>query len=242
MPKTSYKDHQNNAEKFFRIGMFNIAEKALKTCIKINPDDTDNYYALGVIYYNLKDFDKAIINLKKDPLNSDALFLIGRIYYEKEDYKKAIEYAKTAIKTNPETLRPYRLLSSIYLIKKEFEKAKECCEKRIQNNNDDPGAYYSLASCYAELGEYKKAIDYYRKAIKLWEKTIKESYTLEEIENKQKISYAYYWIGYYYIDKLKKEEKGLNALTKSLNLGYKKARDQIEEFALDGKVTIKIIH
>lgn len=237
-----YEGRQRNAQIFTQLGNFEDARREIEICIKKKPEDLSNYYGLGTIYYNLHEYDKAIFNLEKDSSNSDALFLIARIYYETGKFDEAIEYAKKAIKVNTKTAKPYRILGSVYFEKNEFEKAKDCYEEILKIDKKNPEAYYALASCYAELREYKKAIKYYKRAIEIWKKAKNRKITLRQAEQEINISFAYYWIGFYYIDRLNKERKGLKALVKSTNMGYKKAYQQIKEFGLVDRVTIEIIN
>ncbi|MBI5526775.1 MAG: tetratricopeptide repeat protein [Deltaproteobacteria bacterium] len=69
--------------------------------VESNPEFPEAHNALGLLYFGIRDFDKAELHFKKaidlKPDFSDAANNLGRLYLEKEDYDRAIEMFKKAL-------------------------------------------------------------------------------------------------------------------------------------------------
>lgn len=132
----------------------------------LNPKNSNAYYGFGTIYFNLGEMDKAREQydkgLKLNPTNSEILTDYGTTYLG--DYYNAIETDKT---------------NSTDLI----EKANDYLTRSYEINQKDSNTIYKLSIVKMYLGECKEAKSLLKKAKKIGNPNITESY---EKELKQK--------------------------------------------------------
>jgi len=81
---------------------YNKEEKELRELIKLNPNDTEAHYSLGVVLYNLERFEEAENEFRKvirlNPDNVEAHYSLGVILYNLEQFEEAKKEFKEAIK------------------------------------------------------------------------------------------------------------------------------------------------
>ncbi|MEW5705427.1 MAG: tetratricopeptide repeat protein [Actinomycetota bacterium] len=207
--------HQIAAQRYVSQGRFEQAKFEIERAIEKNPSDSLNYYALGVIYYNLKEHNKALKNLKQavliDRNNWDAWFLMGRIYYERYDNEKAIKYFDKALCANPSMIKAHFGLASILFERGQIQEAAEHYRKIISIEPMNANAHYNLGSCLIEEGRFREAIKEHEISAAL------------DSEN----PYAYYWVGYSYMQ-LNDKKRAAEAFAKSLQRGYEGAAEALK--------------
>ena len=110
---------------------------------------------------------------------------MGVIYYGLGDYNKAIEYHEKALEirintlgeSHPDIADYYNNLGVVYNDLGDYGKAIEYYEKALEirinilgENDPDITFYYSnIGESYHGLGDYGKAIEYYEKALEIIE-------------------------------------------------------------------------
>ena len=170
-------------------------------------EDEELYTNRAIEYIDLKDYKKAISDLKKAiTLNIDykkAYYFLGTIYNKLKDYKKAICCFNKALKLDTNYVEGYVGRSDSYAYLNEHQKAIDDLSKAIMLNINSAENYYYRAYSYDELGDYKKAIEDLTKAITL------KPYFQEAYCNR---GYAYNKIG--------EHQKAIEDLTKSLELKW----------------------
>jgi len=129
-------------------------------------------YFLALHYYARKDYDKALIMVKKTLNNEDkrddsfAYDLWGSILIRKKKYDQAIEKYKLSIKINPENDTPYLGMGlAYYRGYKNYAQAIKNYQTVIQRNKHTYLAYNDLALVLTSQGEKKQAIDNFKKSI-----------------------------------------------------------------------------
>jgi len=119
-----------------------------KEALKINPDDPDIYYYLGVCNYSLERYDEAITCLKKvaelKP-NDEVYYYLGASYYSSGQYPKAIDFMEKALKTNPDDAEAYSVIGTSRYLLGQLEQAKE--------------AFVRAIGLFKGKGDYLKAAD-----------------------------------------------------------------------------------
>jgi len=89
-------------------GKIQDAIKRLEDLARISPLDrnTDLLFRLGWLYYNNKEYDKAISVLERttelNPFHANALFILGLSYEQKGETKKAIDVLERVAQLNPD--------------------------------------------------------------------------------------------------------------------------------------------
>ncbi|MBE0447628.1 MAG: tetratricopeptide repeat protein [Actinobacteria bacterium] len=206
---------QVRAQQYITQGNFITAKDEIEQDIKDNPGDGLNYYALGVIHYSLKQFNRALKNLKQavfiDRNNEDAWFLMGRICYERYDFDKAEKYFVKAIEINSAMIKARFGMASILFERGNIDEAADHYAKIIETDPVNANAHYNLGSCYLEKEMFKEAIKEHEIAARL------------DSDN----AYAYYWIGYSYMQ-LNDKGRAVEAFAKSLDRGYEGAAEALK--------------
>ncbi|MBS3908983.1 MAG: tetratricopeptide repeat protein [Actinobacteria bacterium] len=209
-------ESQIRAQRHVSQGNFAMAKEEIELAIAANPNDALNYYALGVIHYNLKQFGKAQKNLKQavfiERSNSDAWFLIGRIYYEKYDFDRASKYFEKAVEIDPAMIKARFGLAAILFERGLIDEAQHHYARIIEVDPMNANAHYNLGSCYLEKELYREAIREHEISAGL------------DTNN----AYAYYWIGYSYI-RLDDKKRAGQAFARSLERGYEGAAEALKD-------------
>jgi len=82
------------------------AELAFNEVIKLNPNTTNIYNSLAILYRKEMEYEKAIQTynkaLKVDPEDENILFNLGRAYFDAEEYQKARDVFRKAHEIYPE--------------------------------------------------------------------------------------------------------------------------------------------
>jgi len=155
-----------------------------------------SYFGLGNVYYEKKDFPKAIEYLKKaveiDPKYSTALNILGICQQEERQFSEAevsftnaIKYAKTTDHKGSYYFR----LGNVYLKMKKYNQAEEAFSSAIKNSKSQSivgGSNYGLGEVYKNLGQTNKAIEYYQKAAKTRSWKASAEYEIDLLEHPDK--------------------------------------------------------
>ena len=136
------KNHSQNSYAHYclsrAMGMKKKAIGPLKKAIEINPQFSEAYARLGMIFEDKKSWDKAEFYLKKALENSQ----------------------------NSEAINLWRL-SNMYLSSKKYKLAESYALKAIEKKDDFEMAYLTLGSIYARMDELGKAINSWKEFVRL---------------------------------------------------------------------------
>ncbi len=117
-------------------------------------------------YEQAKDAFLEILN-SIDPDNLDAHLNLGIVYFKLRDLQKAEQHFLKVIEGQPDNSTAYAHLGSIYSELGRHQEAISMFEKAIEYDPDNAFVYYSLARTYSKLGRYHESIPYYLKAVEL---------------------------------------------------------------------------
>jgi tetratricopeptide (TPR) repeat protein len=146
------------------------AKKEYLILTKIDPDNFENYYELGVIFYNIGSMDKASGFLKKcialNPNSEMAYYYLGQIHYRNGLHSDSKQMFINAIKLNPKNYKAHyflglvlRQLNDYEWAIKEFETAQKSDELKVKS-------FLAKGSCHMERGHYPKAIQEFDRGLK----------------------------------------------------------------------------
>lgn len=139
--------------------------------LKVDPDNVDILNLMGVMHFELKNYDSAVKYFEKvihlKPHFPDALFNLGNAYREKGELDKAAFYYEKTLRLQPNYAGAYNNLGIIYQNKSEFDKAIYYYQKAIGIDYCFADAYYNLGNAYREKKHLDEAIIYYQKALQL---------------------------------------------------------------------------
>ncbi|MCL5035695.1 MAG: tetratricopeptide repeat protein [Chloroflexi bacterium] len=110
------------------------------------------------------------ICLKYNPLYQPTHLELAELYYEQRDYDKAIAKLKWMIKTYKDTLdeRVYIVLGEIYRDMNRFDLAKTMMEKAQSMDPANLDFDVEISDVYREMGDYKKAREHTDAVFKVW--------------------------------------------------------------------------
>jgi tetratricopeptide (TPR) repeat protein len=144
------------------------AYKLLKQLERIEPDDTDVLYALGVVYSALEQPRKAIQYYHKAAADGYELGIIyGNIadeYLKMDQRAEARNYYRKALKANPDDERALYELANCYDDDGLIDKWIHFYSRFVQEYPYSKVGWFCLGEAYAAEGLYEKAIDAYQYA------------------------------------------------------------------------------
>jgi len=138
---------------------------------KHRPDDSLNYFYLGLIYHSQNKLNLAIKNFQKsialNPGKFQSYYNLGNIYKDKENYEKALEYYKKSLEIEPNNLNAFYNMGNVYYKSGDIKNSNECYLKAIEINPAHGDSHYNLGLNYQEKGEYDKAIGQFNELLKI---------------------------------------------------------------------------
>ncbi len=130
---------------------------------------TTDYNNLGVAYYNLGQYEKAIEEFNKivliDSNHVQAHFNLGLAYSQVNHIDSAIQNFQKTISLDSTFYFAHTNLGFLYFIQKQYDKAIEILEQAIKINPRYDRVHYNLGNVYRELEMTDQAIREYQKAI-----------------------------------------------------------------------------
>jgi tetratricopeptide (TPR) repeat protein len=195
-----------------------------------------NFYTAGIMLYQKKDYDAAIIMftqaLYNDPSIQEAYLYLGQIYEDTNQLNRAIYYYTVAYsmkKENDVLLR----IGYLYALLKDYSKAFEYMNTALNMNKENPDAYFFKGLVYLQKNNYNDAEDMLRKAINIKkaetyyfylasaldkQKRVQDTIaTLQEAcNNEQKSARICNYLGYLYADNNIRLDESLTLITTAL--------------------------
>ena len=164
-----------------KIGICNLmlqrykeARKDFSRAVKKDPDHSDAYNNMGVVYYQQKDYGKAIKNYEKAcSLNQWASYYsnLGAAYFAKKQFEKAAYNYSKALELDPDI----------------FERVSHAGVQAQLPSPDDRARYdYVLAKLYARMGVPDRSLRYLKKAMEDGYKDIANVYKDHEFSDLRK--------------------------------------------------------
>lgn len=137
----------------------------LKDALNKKPSGAEDYYQLGRICYELKDYDKAETYLKKaiEKNVSEAVMLLGRVYTDNGNYDSATALYQSCVDNGTSVSLGYNGLALIDIMKGDYDDALQ----KIQSGLDTDEAEYREELLYNEIVAYEKKLDFKTAASKM---------------------------------------------------------------------------
>jgi protein O-mannosyl-transferase len=140
-----------------------IAE--LEKAITILPTFSSAYTQMGVTYYRLKKYEKAIENYNKaatlSPSDAITLNNIGTIYFEWKKYTEAKEKFRQALAIDSRFVDAHMNLGSVCGQTGDYQHAINSFNNALHYAPDNANAYYFIAITYANMGDKPNADKYF---------------------------------------------------------------------------------
>ena len=151
-----------NALKRYKEAVFSFRE-----ALKINPNYLDATYGLGLVLYNLEEYQQAIVELNKVlSQQPDSIFYRGCAFLHLKQYEKAITDFDALLDINPDYLQAWQQRGTALYYLREYPDAIISFNQALQLQSD-PWSFYNRGCCYALQGENDKAVASLQEAIAL---------------------------------------------------------------------------
>lgn len=147
----------------WKMGRTGAAKEDFHESIKLDEENGDPYFNLGLIYFDEADHDKALQYLEgaveMSPRDSQFLTELGHLYLELGREKEAMELFSKAIENNPDDPQVDFHLGYYFLYKKNKpRKAVKCYCTGLTKDPEDQFALADLAVAHWLLGNRRKAL------------------------------------------------------------------------------------
>ena len=172
-----------NAEAWQRLMVVNIMDdnyagaiKAAEKALEYNPENLDLYRYIAPSYYQMKEYDKAIVtydkalalvdSTKNVELYSDLLCGKGNVYVELGDSARGFEYYERSLSIAPGntgTMNNYAYFLS--LCGKDLDKAESMAAKAVYSNPNNSTFIDTYAWVFFKKKNYDMALLYIKSAI-----------------------------------------------------------------------------
>ena len=148
------------AEQAAGIGKNEEAAGYYEDALEILPDLEGVKVPLGMIYFKLEAFDKALVLLENAPeadLTPNVLNNLGAACLAAEAYDRSEIYLKQAISEDPSYAEAQKNMAELYKVQKRDDEAIEAYEKYIDLRPSDIDTQHSLALYLTKLGKWEQA-------------------------------------------------------------------------------------
>jgi tetratricopeptide (TPR) repeat protein len=138
--------------------------------ILINRDNPNSYIGLAISYKNLKQYNKAILNLKKaeklQPYDTTIQKELALCNIVKGDFANGIKHLITTIRLDPNNIDAQMQLALVHEMIEEENMALMIYQKIIETNPDYIRAYIQKATLYMHLEDYLNCAKIFKKVLK----------------------------------------------------------------------------
>jgi len=162
LPAKARKDTKHGVSAL-KSGKWNEANKQLDAAYKLAPTNPDLNFLLGYLFYQKRDFGKAMGYLgtatSLSPNNVQALTLLGRVGLQQEDYGRAVSNLEKAVAADSEYWVAHDLLATTYLKQQKFDKARDQAQLAIEKGKGNATAsQLVLGQAQVNLGQKQEGI------------------------------------------------------------------------------------
>ena len=170
------------------------------------------YYLRGLSHLKLKNFDKAINDLRQSlqirPNSSLCFFQLGIAFHHKKDFENAKINYKNAIHNKENYFEAILNLGKLYKDFGNYKSSKECLDRALKINPNSSSAYNYLGALAEARNDFTNAKRYYHKSIILDKANYQPLYNLSLVqlyENRYEIGWKNFesrWKIHYYYDRM----------------------------------------
>jgi protein O-GlcNAc transferase len=178
------------AIKYHQAGDLQQAENIYKEILIAEPNNFYALHYLGILNYQLKNYEFAIDYIKKalqiNPTVADAYYNLGNIYKDCGQLDEAIINFQKSLELNPNNSDAYNNEGIIYKYDKKLDEAMSCFQKAIQLNPNNAIAHYNLGVIFQERKQFDNAVSCFQKVLLINPNIFAVYYNLGNIFQEQK--------------------------------------------------------
>ena len=150
-------------------GKLSQAEQQYKQALQIQAGQPEALHALGLIAYQMGDFNAAMkwieAAIENNPDAPQFYYHAGVILIAQKSWNKAVHVLKKAVTIKPDYSDAHYNMALAWKEMGRYDEAIEHFTHAIRVSNDDADAYYNLGNIYKSLNQPDVAIANYRLAI-----------------------------------------------------------------------------
>jgi len=143
----------------------------LQRAVRLDPNDWQVQYRLGVAYQTAGRFEQAARAYKNairlEPHHADSYLGLCQTYNWLGRYDHALGACRKAVRLNPNDAETYVSLGGTYVFLGRSRDAINAFRRAVRLDSDLAGAHYGLALSYAHLRLWPQARDEYNRSIQL---------------------------------------------------------------------------
>jgi len=150
------------------------AKQIYEEILKIQTDNVDVLYLLGMVDYQLQNDDSALDCFKRalpleqgHPTIPHAFMMMANIYHKKGYLDEAVTYYEKALRSFPSNADILKPLSAVYIKLKKYDLAIQPLRRLLQSNPNDAYLHLALGLALKEQGMTDEAISYFHETIAL---------------------------------------------------------------------------
>jgi cytochrome c-type biogenesis protein CcmH/NrfG len=140
--------HLRFAEALHHRGDLTGATEEYQAAITLNPELTEAYRGLGVVFIDRHDWMRAVkaltITTQRRPEDAEAFYWLGRAHLARGDWKEAAEVLARTIRLKPEDAEAYADLGLVRMVQGNPPAAVEALRQAVSLKPDDADAHSLL--------------------------------------------------------------------------------------------------
>ncbi len=158
------------AKIFLERNALDDAKKEYLILTKIDPDNFENYYQLGVMFFNANNNDKAAAYLKKSVSCNNkygqSYYYLGQIYYRMGNHQEAKQMFLESIKLEQNSYRSHYFLGLVLRQLGDYEWAVKEFEVAQRDDDIKVKCFLAKGTCFLEREHLPKAVIEFERGLK----------------------------------------------------------------------------
>jgi tetratricopeptide (TPR) repeat protein len=172
----------------YRIGRYAQAETALEKAVKLDDQNEEYHFNLGVVYDKLGKLEAAVREMRRviaiNPKYSSAYNFIGYLYADRgENLDESVRLIKKALELEPDNGYFVDSLGWAYFKKGMLSEAMEKMEKAVSLIPNDTTVLDHMGDVYFKLKMNRKALEQWEKILKINPGDKNASRKIEKLKN-----------------------------------------------------------
>jgi tetratricopeptide (TPR) repeat protein len=156
-----------SAQEHYRAGHLQKAAGLYAEITRVQPDNSDALFMLGIINSQTGALNAAAEHFRKliavHPAHTGAYYNLGNVYRDQGQFNEAFNCYQKAIQLNPGYAEAYINIGIIFRMQGRFDEETACYQKAIQLNPRSAEAFFNLGHSFFQKEQFDKALACYEK-------------------------------------------------------------------------------
>jgi tetratricopeptide (TPR) repeat protein len=166
----------------YECGNLSQAETLCTKILKHDPDNAAALHLLGVIRYQLKQYESARVCIEKslqlNPADPFAYFNLANICRDMNRFEYAIANYQKALGLNPDFADAYYNMGLVFEAEGQISDAVSCYKNALRINPNDAAAHNNLGVLLQRMGKKDEAIRHFQGSVRIAPGNFKAYYNL----------------------------------------------------------------